>query len=504
MVFDIGVLLTLSLGFLIAGISLGWISHQKMIKAKLGSLEEYAKEKFKEVENEKEKILLSAQKKALEIEEAKKKKNEKKIKEIFQEREKLERKKGILEQKRTELQKKAKLLEKKEEEIEKIAQNLKEKLEKIAGLSPQEAKEILLEQAEKEAKKEIEKRILKIEKEGEERLKEKAKEILAFAVQKGAPKFVEEETLIEIPLPSNELKGRLIGKEGRNIKTFEKETGVELIVDETPNVVFLSSFDPLKREIAKEVLERLIKDGRVSPSRIEETTKKVKEEMPELFKKIGKEAADLCKIYDLPDEILILLGRLKFRKSFAQNVLQHSIEVSFFAKNLAEELGADVEVCKKAGLLHDIGKAVDWEVEGSHTKIGMKILEKYGIEKKVIDAMKSHHEEFPYESIEARILQAADAISAARPGARRETMEKYIKRLKELESIAGSFSGVEKVFAIQAGREVRVFVNSTEINDLETEKLSFEIARKLEKSCEYPGEVKVAVFRESKFEDIAK
>ena len=502
--FDIGVLLILSLGFLITGISLGWVAHQKMINAKLGSIEEQVKEKLKKAENEKEKILLSAQKKALEIEEAKKKEIEKKIKEIFQEREKLERKKGILEQKRIELQKKAKILEKKEEEIEKIAQNLKEKLEKIAGLSPQEAKEILLEQAEKEAKKEIEKRILKIEKEGEERLKEKAKEILAFAVQKGAPKFVEEETLIEIPLPSNELKGRLIGKEGRNIKTFEKETGVELIVDETPNVVFLSSFDPLKREIAKEVLERLIKDGRVSPSRIEETTKKVKEEMPELFKKIGKEAADLCKIYDLPDEILILLGRLKFRKSFAQNVLQHSIEVSFFAKNLAEELGADVEVCKKAGLLHDIGKAVDWEVEGSHTKIGMKILEKYGIEKKVIDAMKSHHEEFPYESIEAVIVQTADAISSSRKGARKETETAYVQRIEELEKIANSFPEVEKAFACDAGREIRVFVKSKEVDDYGAKKLAKKIAKKIEEEMKYPGEIKVCVIRETRVIEYAR
>ncbi len=309
--------------------------------------------------------------------------------------------------------------------------------------------------------------------------------------------------------PGNEIfeEGKIIGREGRNINAFEMLTGVDVIIDDSPGTVTISCFDLFRRYIAKIAMENLIKDGRIHPSKIEEAVKKAQGDADKLILDIGKKACEeVLGVVKFQEPILKLLGRLRFRTSYGQNVLSHSIEVAFLAEAIARQLGdgVDPEVCKKAGLLHDIGKAVSHEVEGGHAIIGMEILEKFGVDKKVITAMKSHHEDFEYESVEARILQAADAISASRPGARRETLEKYIKRLKELEAISTSFPGVEKAFAIQAGREVRIFVNAKELDDGKSEKLSFDIARKIEKECEYPGEVRVAVIRESRFEDTAK
>ena len=334
---------------------------------------------------------------------------------------------------------------------------------------------------------------------------EEASEIIVQSIQRYASSVASESTVTIVKIESDSMKGKIIGREGRNINAFELLTGVDVIIDDTPGTITISSYDVFRRYVAKIALEELIQDGRIHPSKIEEMVEKAQGKADKLLLELGQKAAQDIAYTGLPEQILKLLGRLRFRTSYGQNVLNHSMEVAYLAEGIAQELpGADPEICRKAGLLHDIGKAVSHEVEGGHAIIGMEILEKFGIDERIIVAMKSHHEDFPYESIEARVLQAADAISASRPGARRETLEKYIKRLKEIESIAGSFSGVEKVFAIQAGREVRVFVNSREINDLESEKLSFEIARKLEKSCEYPGEVKVAVFRESKYEEVAK
>jgi len=304
-----------------------------------------------------------------------------------------------------------------------------------------------------------------------------------------------------------DIKGKIIGREGRNINAFEMMTGVDVIIDDSPGTVTLASFDMFRRYIAKIAMENLIKDGRIHPSKIEESVKKAQDEADKLILDIGKKACEeVLGMVNFPDPILKLLGRLRFRTSYGQNVLSHSIEVAHIAEAIATQLGdgIDPEVCKKAGLLHDIGKAVSHEVEGGHAVIGVEILEKFGIDKRIVTAMKSHHEDFPYESVEARILQAADAISASRPGARRETLEKYIKRLKELEAISNSFPGVAKAFAIQAGREVRVFVNAKELDDKKAEKVAFDIARKIEKDCDYPGEVKVAVIRENRFEDVAK
>ena len=335
-------------------------------------------------------------------------------------------------------------------------------------------------------------------------LEKKAAEIVSEAIQRYTRSHIGEVTTSIVPLPSDEIKGKIIGKEGRNIRTFEKATGVEVIIDETPEVVILSSFSPLRREIAKLALEKLIKDGRIQPARIEEKVEEAKSEISEKIKELGEEAAYELGIYDLPKEIIFLLGRLAYRTSFGQNVLLHSVEAAHLAEMMAAELGLNVEVAKKAALLHDIGKAIDYEIGGDHVEIGRKILEKYKIEKEVIEAMQSHHENYPFASPEAYIVAAADAASAARPGARKESLEKYLKRLEDLENIATSFEGVEKAYAIQAGREIRVFVNAKEVDDLQAMKLAREIAKKIEKELKYPGEIKVNVIRELRAIEYAK
>jgi ribonuclease Y len=344
----------------------------------------------------------------------------------------------------------------------------------------------------------------KLESEGWQKFEKKAKEILAFAIQKCALSQAQEITTTIVSLPSEEIKGRIIGKEGRNIRTLEKLTGVEILIDETPEIVLISGFDPIRREIAKIALEKLILDGRIQPARIEEMVEKAKKEIDEEIEKAGESAIYETGIIGLPPKLVQLLGRLKFRTSYGQNVLLHSIEVALLAEALASEIGADSKVCLKAGLLHDIGKSVDQQIQGSHVDIGIKILEKFGIEKEVISAMKSHHEEYPYESLEAIIIQVADQISGARPGARKESLESYLKRLEDLEKIATSFSGVEKAYAIQAGREVRVFVKPEEIDDFGARKLAREIADKIEAELKYPGEIKVNVIRENRVIEYAR
>jgi ribonuclease Y len=305
-------------------------------------------------------------------------------------------------------------------------------------------------------------------------------------------------------LPSEEIKGKIIGKEGRNIRTLENLTGVEIIVDETPETVTISCFDPIRRQIAKLALEKLIKDGRIQPAKIEEKVEEARKEINEEIKEAGETAATELGLVGIDPKLLQILGRLKFRSSYGQNVLLHSIEVALLASALAEEIGANSLVCKKAGLFHDIGKAMDLQVEGSHVDIGIKILEKFGVEKEVIDAMKSHHEEYPYESIEAVLVQIADQISGARPGARKDTLENYLKRISELEKIALSFEGVEKAWALQAGREIRVFVRPEEIDDFGARKLAREIANRIQEELNYPGEIKVTVVREMKVIEYAR
>ena len=344
----------------------------------------------------------------------------------------------------------------------------------------------------------------KLELEGRERFEKRAKEILAQAIQKWALSQAQEITTTTLTLPSEEIKGRIIGKEGRNIRALEKLTGVEIVVDETPEAVVISSFDPIRRQIAKSALEKLIQDGRIQPARIEEKVEEAKKEINSQIKEAGEAALYDVGLVGFDPKLVQLLGRLRFRTSYGQNVLLHSIEVSHLASALAAEIGANPLVCKKAGLFHDIGKAVDQQVEGSHTDIGIKILEKFGQDQEVISAMKSHHEEYPYESLEAILVQAADQISGARPGARKDTLENYLKRLADLENIASGFSGVEKAWALQAGREIRVFVKSEEIDDLEARKLAKDIANRIQEELKYPGEIKVNVIRETRVTEYAK
>ena len=424
---------------------------------------------------------------------------------LLKREEMLDQKMERAEQRKEEYEKARLEYEEKREELQRQLDEQNKKLEKIAKFSKEEAKEELINRIENETEKELAETMRRKIALVEEDADKEASEILVQSIQRYASSVASESTVTVVKIDSDSMKGKIIGREGRNINAFELLTGVDVIIDDTPGTITISSFDVFRRYIAKIALEELIKDGRIHPSKIEEMVQKAQDKADKLLLELGQKAVQDLGIVGFPEQILKLLGRLRFRTSYGQNVLNHSMEVAYLAQGIAQELpGADPDVCLKAGLLHDIGKAVSHEVEGGHAIIGKEILEKFGIDERIITAMKSHHEDFPYESIEARILQAADAISASRPGARRETLEKYIKRLKEIESIAGSFPGVEKVFAIQAGREVRVFVNSREINDLEAEKLSFEVARKLEKNCEYPGEVKVAVFRESKYEETAK
>jgi ribonuclease Y len=433
-----------------------------------------------------------------------------KIQEQFDERiakkeDQLDKKEERMENARTDYEHSIQKLEEKKKALKKKLDKQDSLLEEIAKLSKEKAKEELFTRIETQCSSDLAESMRKKIKVMEDAADEEASNIIVQSIQRYASSVTAESTISVVKIDSDDIKGKIIGREARNINAFELITGVDLIVDDTPGTITISCFDVFRRYVAKIALQELIKDGRIHPSRIEDAVKKAELQADKILLDLGKKASYELGVSGFSDQILKLVGRLRFRTSYGQNVLQHSIEVAYLGEAIANNLsGADPEICKKAGLVHDIGKAVSHEVEGGHALIGHDILKKFGIDEAIITAMKSHHEDFPYESIESRILQAADAISASRPGARRETMEKYIKRLKELESIASSFSGVAKVFAIQAGREVRVFVNAAEVDDLASEKLSFEIARKIENDCSYPGEVKVAVIREARYEGIAK
>ena len=397
------------------------------------------------------------------------------------------------------------------EEIKKIRENIlnKEKnidkeYEKIANLSKEEAKNLIFKKVEKESEEDIKNRLFKLNREGEQKLEIKAKDILINAIHRIANSNITEFMSSTVDIPDEETKGKIIGKEGRNIKTFERASGVEILVDEIPNAVVVSCFDPVRRAIAKNALEMLIKDGRIQPVKIEEFLEKAKKDIGIFMRKKGEEAIAECGLLSIPDEIIPILGRLYFRTSYGQNVLDHSIEMTHIAGMIAKEVGADVNIAKAGALLHDLGKAVDHEVEGSHVEIGRRILMKYNVDERVIKAMQAHHEEYPYETLESVIVQVADAISGSRPGARKDSLENYIKRLSDLENIAMSFVGINKVYALQAGREVRVFVEPKLINDLEAITLARNIAIKIETEIRYPGEIKINVIRESRVIEFAR
>ncbi len=390
------------------------------------------------------------------------------------------------------------------EVAEKLVEDRKAELAKVAGLSTAEAREELVRSVEQEMEEDILIRMQKLETEGEERLEARAKEILATSIQRLAAASSGEMMSTTVTLASDEVKGKIIGKEGRNIRAFERATGVEVIVDDTPNSITLSSYDPIRRAVAKLALENLISDGRIQPARIEEFVEKAAVETNKIIKEKGEAAAHECEVYNLDPKLLSILGRLHFRTSYSQNVLKHSIEMAHLAGMIAEEIGADVAVAKAGALLHDIGKALDHEVSGTHVEIGRKILQKFGVSEAVIKAMQAHHGEYPYETVESVIVQTADTISGSRPGARRDTLDNYIKRLSELEAIALSFGGVEKAYALQAGREIRVFVTPEKISDLEAKKMARNIALRIENELKYPGEIKVNVIREARSVEFAR
>lgn len=424
---------------------------------------------------------------------------------IMRREEQLEQKAEKTEKAREDYENSVREFEEKKKQLADKINSQNEELAKIAKLSTKDAKEELFKRVEAQCETDLADLMRKKVETLEKAADEEASNVIVQSIQRFASSATSEHTVSVVKIESDDIKGKIIGREGRNINAFEMLTGVDLIVDDTPGTITISSFDPFRRFIAKMALENLIKDGRIHPSKIEEAVQNAEEMAEKSLIDLGQKAAQELGVTGLPEPILKMTGKLRFRSSYGQNVLQHSIEVAYLAEGIAHQLpGADPEVCKKAGLLHDIGKAVSHEVEGGHAVIGKEVLEKFQIDPAVVTAMKSHHEDFPYESLEARVLQAADAISASRPGARRETLDKYIKRLKELEAIASSFDGVEKVFAIQAGREMRVFVDAKQINDLDSEKLAIEVAKKIEANCQYPGEVKVVVIRDARYEGIAR
>jgi len=423
---------------------------------------------------------------------------------LLRREENLERKIEQLEKKENQLNELLRETEKIKQETEKLKEKEIQELHRIANLSREEARQEVLSRVEKTLEHEIG---LKI-KEAEEQVKKEseriAREVVVQAIQRYAADFTAENTVSVVALPNDEMKGRIIGREGRNIRTFEMITGVDLIVDDTPEAVIISCFDPIRREIARIALEKLILDGRIHPARIEELVEKAKIQVEEKILQEGEQALFDTGIKNVHPEIVKLLGKLYFRTSYGQNVLQHSKEVAHLAALMAAELGARVNVAKRAGLLHDIGKALDHEVEGPHARIGADVARRYGEKEEIINAIESHHGEVEPESIEAVLVQAADAISASRPGARRESLEVYIKRLEQLEKIANSFEGVEKSYAIQAGREVRIIVKPEKLNDVQAAKLAYEVVKRIEKELEYPGQIKVTVIRETRAVEYAK
>ncbi len=493
------------------GTVLGYYARQSIARRDWKTIEGKIQKKIEKTTQEVSKIISNAKNKAsLVLDDAKK--------EAYITRKRLNRgeqlllkREGVLDKKISDFELKQSDFEQKVEKVKRIKSSLEKlkeeatkKLESVAMMNKKQAKEELLKAVEDKHQLDILERLRKLETEGYERYEKKAKEVLATAIQKYALSQAQETTTTTIALPNEDIKGRIIGKEGRNIKTLERLTGVEIIVDETPETVVISGFDPVRRQIAKVALDKLILDGRIQPARIEEKVKEANQEINSQIKKAGEVAAYEFSLVGLNPKLMQLLGRLKFRTSYGQNVLLHSIEVAYLSAFLADEIGANSLVCKKAGLFHDIGKAVDHQIEGSHVDIGRKILEKFNIEEEVINAMKSHHGEYPNESIESILVQVGDQISGTRPGARKDTLENYLKRLSSLENIALAFNGVEKAWALQAGREIRVFVKSGEVDDFGAKNLAREIARKIQDELRYPGEIKVNVIRETRVIEYAK
>lgn len=497
------------------GIGAGYFVRKNISEAKIGEADSLAKniidQANKDAETMKKEKLLEAKEEIHRFRSDAEKENRERRNElqkyerrVIQKEESLDRKQQSIESKESNLNQKLRAVDEKQKEIEAIKVKQLEKLEDISGITSDKAKDIILSNAEKEVRHEMSIMIKEIETQAKEDAEKKSREIIGYAIQKCAADHVAETTVTVVNLPNDEMKGRIIGREGRNIRTLETLTGIDLIIDDTPEAVILSGFDPIRREIARIALEKLISDGRIHPARIEEMVEKAKKEVENIIKEYGEQAIFETGVHSLHPELVKLLGRLNYRTSYGQNVLKHSIEVAHIAGIMAAEIGADIKLAKRAGLLHDIGKAVDHEMEGTHVEIGMDLLRRYKESKDVIHAMSTHHGDYEPQTVEAVLVTAADAISAARPGARRETLEAYIKRLEKLEEIANSYDGVDKSYAIQAGREIRIMVKPEKINDEEIHLLARDITKKIEDELEYPGQIKVSIIRETRAVEYAK
>ncbi|HHU92410.1 MAG TPA: ribonuclease Y [Halanaerobiaceae bacterium] len=496
-------------------ILIGYLIRKYIAEAKIQTAEEEAKkileDASRDAESKQREIILEAKETAHKIKEEVDKENQRRRNELqrlenrlMHKEESLDRRTETIERKEQSIRDKENYLNNLEKEIIALKEKEIKTLEQISKFTENEAKEFLFKKVEEELEYEFAKLIKEKEIKLKEEAEKKGREIISLAIQKCAADHVAETTISVVSLPNDEMKGRIIGREGRNIRTLENLTGIDLIIDDTPEAVVISGFDPIRREVARIALEKLISDGRIHPARIEEMVEKARNELEAHIKELGEQATFDAGVHGLHNELVKLLGRLQFRTSYGQNVLQHSLEVSYLAGIMAAELGADVTLAKRGGLLHDIGKAVDHEVEGPHIKIGVDLARKYGESEKVIHCIEAHHGDIEFNSIEAVLVSAADAISAARPGARRETLESYIKRLEELEKIATGYKGVENAYAIQAGRELRVIVESEEIDDITASKMARDLSRDIENNLDYPGQIKVVVIRETRSVEYAK
>lgn len=496
---------------LAAGFGIGYSLRKVQVSKTLGSAEARAQKMLDDAKAREKELLIEAKTKALELTEAVKKQENEFRQQIIRIEQRLEKKEADMENKAKDLERKHDELDKKTEtlraaqdELRELKQKQLQNLEKIAGMTKDEAAKILLDNTERMVKEEMQALYRKLVNNAREEADRTARDIVARAIERCAAEVTAETTTTVVHIPNEEMKGRIIGKEGRNIRAFELLMGVEIIIDEAPDTVVISGFNSIRRHIAKLTLEKLLQDGRIHPARIEEAYEKSKQEVGEMIKQAGEEAVYELGITSFPPKLIQLIGRLRFRTSYGQNILKHSIEMAKITALMAEELGADVMIAKQGALLHDIGKALDQDMEGTHVEIGKKIAEKFNLNEKIVNAITSHHGGTEYTSVEAAIVDAADNISGSRPGARKDTYENYVKRLEDLENIANSYEGVEKVYAIQAGREIRVFVRPEKIDDLGAQKLARELANRFENELKYPGEIRVMVIRETRVIDYAR
>ena len=505
------IIILIGVGVLLLGAVIGYYLRLLVALGKRHSIELDIKQMMVGAKEEAQKITDEAKKRSDELLATLKEEEKKKTDEWRETEKRLVKKDEFLDTRQVEINKETEDIKIKiegvkqiQEKITKIEEEKRGELERVAKLTEAEAKEELVRDVEKKYEEDLMVRIQKLENSSDEKLDRRAKEILATSIQRLAASTAAELMTTVVSIPNNEIKGKIIGKEGRNIRAFERAAGVELIVDDTPGSIVISSFDPIRRQVARVALENLILDGRIQPAKIEELVEKAREEINKIIKEKGEQAVYECGIFNFDPRIVAIIGRLYFRTSYGQNVLQHSMEMSHIAGMIAEELGADVQVAKAGALVHDIGKALDHEVQGTHVEIGMRILQKFGADERIITAMKSHHEDYPYETIESIIVQTADAISGGRPGARRDSVENYLKRLQELEALVNTFPAVEKSYALQAGREIRIFVTPEKITDAEAKLMARDIAIKIEQELKYPGEIKVTVMRETRIIEYAR